>query len=296
MENAMLIVNPSSGGEKGKVFEDDVREMLISLGYDVIIRETEKEFDATHFAMEACERKLDFVVAMGGDGTINEVVNGLASESYRPKLGIIPLGTVNDFARALHIPLKPKKAIELIRKSPQATPVDIGKINDTYFMNIIAIGAIAEATFQVSVEQKSKLGPLAYLVEGVKSLAEEATFDIEICADDEEITEKSMLVLVALTNSVGGFEKLASDAEVDDGLMHIFIMKNLNAMEILNVVGSTITGKLSDNENIIYKKYSQAKISSTRELTANIDGDEGENLPLNLEVLPKHIHIVTGSE
>src|SRR4051812_20595424 len=107
----MLIVNPSSGKEEAVACLDDVKESLLERDCEIVIRQTEKENDATRFAKEACRKGYDVVVSMGGDGTLNETINGISGEEHRPSLGIIPLGTVNDFARALHIPLETPQAI-----------------------------------------------------------------------------------------------------------------------------------------------------------------------------------------
>ena len=112
MKKAMFILNPSAGKERASEYRGQVEETLASMGYEVDTRETQKAKDATHFAAEACEKKYDFVVAMGGDGTINEAVSGIAEQPHEPLFSLIPLGTVNDFARALGISLDPQEAIE----------------------------------------------------------------------------------------------------------------------------------------------------------------------------------------
>ncbi|WP_236610264.1 diacylglycerol/lipid kinase family protein [Planococcus halocryophilus] len=153
MKKAMFILNPSSGKERASEYRSQVEETLASMGYEVDTRETEKEKDATSFAAEACEKKYDFIVAMGGDGTINEAVSGIAEKPHEPLFSLIPLGTVNDFARALGISLDPPEAIEAL-KTGHEKRVDIAKVGDYYFMNILAIGDVAESTYEVDPEKK----------------------------------------------------------------------------------------------------------------------------------------------
>src|SRR5690606_15238279 len=117
----------------------------------------------------AVERKYDIVVAAGGDGTLNEVVNGLAEQDYRPKLGVIPMGTTNDFARALHIPRDIPKAVDIIVRG-DTIPVDIGRMNEKYFINIAGGGRITELTYEVPSKLKTMIGQLAYYLKGIEML------------------------------------------------------------------------------------------------------------------------------
>lgn len=112
MKKAVLIVNPSSGGEKAKEFETLAEEKLKQLFDEVVVKQTEKGGDAEQFAREAAESHFDSVFVMGGDGTVNEGISGLAEQAYRPKFGFFPLGTVNDLARALNLPMDPEEAIQ----------------------------------------------------------------------------------------------------------------------------------------------------------------------------------------
>ncbi|MDG5472880.1 YegS/Rv2252/BmrU family lipid kinase [Jeotgalibacillus sp. ET6] len=290
MKRAMIIANPSSGKEEAKKHLDKVAEVLQSLNYDIVIKETEKEMDATIFAEQACEERYDSVISMGGDGTLNEIVTGLAEKEYQPTLGIIPLGTVNDFARALSIPLDPEEAVGIL-KDADKRHVDIGKVNGKYFMNIIALGGIAEATFGVTVEQKTKLGPLAYMIEGFKKIKDKEPFDAVIHHDDQEWNGGALLILIALTNSVGGFEKLAPDAEVNDGKLHCFIIKNVSMVKLVSIATALLKGTLKEDENVEYLTASNIKVASYKNLIANVDGDEGDSVPITVEILKRHLPV-----
>ncbi|KTQ67149.1 acylglycerol kinase family protein, partial [Enterobacter cancerogenus] len=108
MKKAMIIVNPSSGKEESLQHVRNVEEILREQGYAVTVEETAQELDATRFCVTACQEAYDLVISLGGDGTLHETINGFMDQAHRPKLGVIPLGTVNDFARALQIPLSPE--------------------------------------------------------------------------------------------------------------------------------------------------------------------------------------------
>lgn len=169
MGKAMLIVNPSSGKEKGKVYKDRVYQALLKRFDEVEVKETQKGGDATEFAQVAADNNYEAVIAMGGDGTLNEVINGIAEKPHRPAFGFIPLGTVNDLARSLGVPLRPDRAIKALETARKRS-MDIGKIGDTYFMNVLAAGMIAEAVDKVSVEQKNKIRLCCLFCGRIKSL------------------------------------------------------------------------------------------------------------------------------
>ncbi|OES46281.1 YegS/Rv2252/BmrU family lipid kinase [Domibacillus iocasae] len=289
MKKAMIIANPSSGKEQAAEYIDHINMQLEKLGYETEKRLTEGEGDATRFAKEACEKKMDAVIAMGGDGTMNETVNGLAEQPHRPVMGVVPLGTVNDFARALNVPLDPEEAIAVLGGSTR--PADIGRINDHYFLNILAIGGIAEAAGEVTSAQKTTLGPLAYLVEGLKTLKEKTPFPITVEADDGVYEEEALIFLAALTNSVGGFEKLAPEAEAADGLFHCFIVKDVALPKLLRIGANLLKGDFQEDPDVLYFRTKKAKVRSTIELLANVDGDLDDPVPFELEVLKGHIDV-----
>ncbi|UOQ47033.1 diacylglycerol kinase family lipid kinase [Gracilibacillus caseinilyticus] len=291
-QQAMIIVNPSSGREKAQQYKDDIKEILQQQDYEVSVRETEKAYDALQFAEEASQSKIGLVSVLGGDGTVNEVINGLAEKEYRPMLHIIPLGTVNNFAKALNIPLKPEEASHVLNEM-NARPVDVGKINDHYFMNLVNIGAIAEATYQVSADQKSKLGPLAYFIEGVKKFSEHDIFAAEIEHDQQKEAYQVILIIIAVTDTLAGIQHVLSEAEVDDGYLHVYAIKDLTNLESVSMLTQFVNGSLKDQQQVAYWKTKEISVHTTPSKITNIDGDEGESTPIKLSVLKQHINILT---
>lgn len=291
----MFILNPSAGKERAADYKGNVEKTLKEMGYIVDTRETEKQNDATLFAKEACEEKYDFVVAMGGDGTINEAVSGLAEQPHQPLFSLIPLGTVNDFARALGISLDPEEAIVALKKGTEKK-VDIAKVGDMYFMNILAIGDVAESTSAVSTEQKTRLGALAYFIEGIKAITSDQETHFEIEHDHGVWEGNAKLVLVALTNSVGGFEKLAPEALTDDGLLHLFIVEHAKLAGFVRMAGALWRGKLEEDPAVEAIHTTKVNIKTKEPLICNIDGDEGCATPFRIEVLPRHIRALIPPE
>ncbi|MGF7047970.1 YegS/Rv2252/BmrU family lipid kinase [Paenibacillus sp. DS2015] len=295
MKRAMIIINPSSGKEEALEHVSNVEEILQDHGYNVTVNETAKELDATHYCVTACEECYDLVVSIGGDGTLHETINGLINQDHCPKLGVVPLGTVNDFARALQIPLYPEQAIRTLISSRVKT-VDIGRVNHLLFSNVVAVGSLAESLSSVSSDDKSKLGAFAYLKEGIKELMGNPSQHLVIRHDEKTWVGESPLFLAALTNSVGGFEKLAPDAAVDDGLLHCFIIKDLNIFNTLTVSISLLLGKLKDHKDVVYFTAQNVSVSSEEPVRTNVDGEEGPPLPIELSISPRRFQVIVPEE
>ncbi|OAB47400.1 diacylglycerol/lipid kinase family protein [Paenibacillus antarcticus] len=295
MQQAMIIVNPSSGQEEALEHVRQVVQLLRDTGYEITVKETAKERDATQFCITACMECYDLVVSIGGDGTLHETINGLLDQDHRPRLGVVPLGTVNDFARALQIPLNPKEAIRTLTSSRLRT-VDIGRLNNQLFANVVAAGSIAEALSCVSSKDKTQFGAFAYLKEGIKEIANQSAHPMVIRYDGLTWEGDSPLFLAALTNSVGGFETLVPDASVDDGLLHCFIIKDLNIFKTITVSMSLLWGNLKNHKDVIHFTTTHVTVSSPDSVMTNVDGEEGPSLPIELSVLPSFIQVIVPEE
>ena len=163
VKRARLIYNPTSGQEIIKKNIAEVLDVLEDVGYETSAYQTTPEpFSAQKEAERAAKAGFDLIVAAGGDGTINEVVNGVAPLEDRPRLAFIPTGTTNDYARALKIPMgNPVEAAKIIAKN-QTIKMDIGRaFGNKYFINIAAAGTLSELTYRVPSEAKSRLGYFA---------------------------------------------------------------------------------------------------------------------------------------
>ncbi|MGP4066378.1 diacylglycerol kinase [Oceanobacillus sp. M65] len=288
MKKARIIYNPTSGREAFKKELPYVLEKLETAGYETSAHATTCEGDAIEAARAAVERGYELVVAAGGDGTINEVINGIAEEDHRPKLGIIPVGTTNDFARALNIPRDIKKAADIIVNG-RTKFLDIGKVNDYFFMNIAGGGKLTELTYEVPSKLKTMLGQLAYYMKGIEMLPSLKPTRVKIEYDGTVIDEDIMLFLVANTNSVGGFEKLAPVASMDDGYFDLLILKKANLAEFIRIATLALRGAHLEDKHVIYTKAKHIKVSTEEKMQLNIDGEFGGLLPGEFLNLQQHI-------
>lgn len=289
MKRARIIYNPTSGRETFKKELPKVLARFEQAGYETSTHATTGDGDAKAAAQIAVERKYDIVIVSGGDGTINEVVNGIAEADYRPRLGVIPSGTTNDFARALSIPRDVNKAVSIILEDDNPTPLDIGKVNDKFFINIAGGGDLTELTYEVPSKLKSAIGQLAYLFKGIEMLPFLKPVSTIIEYDGNVFEGEIMLFLVANTNSVGGFEKVAPNSRIDDGYFDLLILKKANLAEFLRVVTMALRGSHIDDDLVIYTQAKHIKVTPQEKMQLNLDGEFGGLLPGEIVNLQQHI-------
>ncbi|KUF33491.1 diacylglycerol kinase [Lysinibacillus sp. F5] len=291
MKRARIIYNPTSGREVFKKHLPEVLEKLEVAGYETSCHATTCEGDATLAAKNAVERGFDIIIAVGGDGTLNEVVSGVSPFENRPKVGLIPMGTTNDFARAVHIPRNIDEAVDIIIQG-DTLPVDVGLLNgERYFINIAAGGRITELTYEVPSKMKTMLGQLAYYVKAVEMIPSIKASHMRIEYDGEVFDGDAMMFLCGLTNSVGGFEKLAPDASINDGYFTVIVLKKVSLPEFIQLAAMALRGEHLNDDRVIYKKASVVKVTTENEVHLNLDGEYGGDAPAKFENLKRHIEI-----
>ncbi|MGV3487242.1 MAG: diacylglycerol kinase [Tuberibacillus sp.] len=291
MKRARLIYNPTSGREQIKRNIPYILDRLERAGYEASCHATTGPGDATAAARAAVERKFDLVIAAGGDGTINEVVNGLAERPYRPKLGIIPMGTTNDFARAIGIAKDIKKACDVLVEGYHI-PLDIGKVNDQYFIYISGGGKLTEISYEVPSRMKTMIGQLAYYLKGIEKLPSIRPAKVKIEYDGKLFEGEIMLFFIANTNSVAGFERLAPEASLSDGMFDLLILKKVNLAEFIRLARLAIKGEHINDDKVLYAKASHVKVETDDKMQLNLDGEFGGLTPATYNNLRHHIELI----
>lgn len=294
---ARLIYNPTSGQEVMKRYVAEVLEILEGFGYETSAFQTKPDrHSARNEARRAAKAGFDLIIAAGGDGTINEVVNGVAPlpRRKRPKMAIIPTGTTNDYARALKIPRgNPIKAAQIIGKG-QTVQMDIGLArDDSYFINIAAAGTLTELTYSVPSQLKTIFGYLAYVVKGAELLPQIRLTPVRVSHDRGVFEGRVSMIFAALTNTIGGFERIAPDAKLDDGNFTLIMVKTDNLFEIIDLIRLVIAGgKHIGHKHVEYIKTGHIKIEPLGVKTPmmiNLDGEYGGDAPIELRNLKNHI-------
>lgn len=295
-KRARIIYNPTSGREAIRRDLVDILNVYEQAGYETsAFATTAAPNSALNEARRAAQAGFDLLVAAGGDGTINEVVNGIAPLEKRPMLAIIPAGTTNDYARALRIPREdPLESAKVVLQGKSAL-LDVGRANDTYFINIAAGGSISELTYSVPSKLKTMYGYLAYVVKGAELITQVKPMHLHVKYDDGEYNGIASMFFVALTNSVGGFESIVPDAQLDDGKFTLLIVKTTKLPEIITLITEVLNGgRHIDDPNLVYVKTEHIEIKPTNDMQVmiNLDGEYGGDAPVIFDNFQRHIRMV----
>lgn len=287
MKKAMLIINPTSGGEKALDYKEKLENKAKEYFEYVETKITEKAKDATAFAEEASKENYEAVIVFGGDGTVNEVISGIAEKDYIPKLGIIPGGTGNLITKLLEISQDIDEAIDQLDFN-KTNAIDIGKANKSYFGYIFSVGSLPEAIHNVEIEDKTKYGVLAYAINTIKSVIKDEVFNIKIETENGSYEGGASQVLVLLSNYYAD-KKIFEENK--DGYANILILKNASIISKISLIPDLLKGDIVENDNIEYIKAKDITISSDTKLESDIDGDQSDDLPVKITVLGNHIEI-----
>ena len=283
----MVIINPTSGGEQALNYKEKIENKAKEYFEVVETRITEKALDATYFAEEAAKEKYEAVIVFGGDGTVNEVISGIAEKEYIPKLGIIPGGTGNLITKLVQIDQDIDKAIESLDFN-LTNKIDIGKANNHYFGYIFSVGSLPEAIHNVEIEDKTKFGMFAYAINTVKSVIRDEVFNIKVETENGNYEGDASQVLVLLSNYFSD-KKIFDENKV--GYANILILKDASIFSKLSLIPDLLKGDVVENDSIEYIKAKTIKISSDIEIESDIDGDQSDDLPVEIKVLGNHIEI-----
>lgn len=292
-----VIINPTAGRQLVQKNADKVVRSLISSGIvrQAEIIETKGAGDAYRAARDFSSYSVDLIMVVGGDGTVHEVVNGLIDGGHKTPLAIFPAGTVNDFATAMQIPRDPDAFVQMIRRF-DVRPVDVGKVEDRYFFNVLAGGILTDVAYKTPSESKTLLGQLAYIINGALDLPNQLfnVIPITIDADDVHIEDDVLLFLVSNTTSVGGFRCLAPDASFEDGLLDVLVVHRQGILELLPLLVQLMNGDHVANSKVSYFQARTVRISSRDQtrVPLDLDGEQYGKLPVTVTAIPAAINIL----
>lgn len=261
---------------------DTLRQQVARLrarGHSVTPRITFEAGDATHFAREARIRGADLVISAGGDGTLNEAVNGLIDLNgldrgeHQPALGIVPLGTGNDFAGTLGIPEEIPLAIRNAVEGPRAL-VDAARMNGRIFLNVSSGGLGAEATEDASDRAKRLLGSVAYFVSGARKFAALRPSNATFTAGGHRVYDGPFLFFaVGNGRRAGGGNFITPRANLGDGLLDLCIVEAVSHGDFLRLLPDLRAGNHAENPHVLYRQVTDVHIEPRGPITANVDGE-----------------------
>jgi YegS/Rv2252/BmrU family lipid kinase len=239
-------------------------------GHLVEVKLTAEAGEATAFASEAAARGVDVVAAAGGDGTVNEVVNGL--DGYDVPLGVIPLGTANDFARQVGIPPDADHAMDVIlQRKPRR--FDTASLNGRRFLNVSTGGIGAEATAETPASAKDTLGPMSYAISGMRKLAEFKPYAGKFTSEDFNFEGEFLMFAVGLMRSTGGGTMVTPLASASDGLLDLCIVEAMSRREFATTALKVKRGEHVGHPGVHYKQLRAVTIEGPEELSVNVDGE-----------------------
>lgn len=271
MNNILFIINPIAGGGKAKSLISQIEKTMdkYNRNYDILFTKEPKE------AIKIAKQNVDnyeIIVAVGGDGTINEVAKGIISVG-RGILGIVPGGTGNDMAKSLGISMDPEKSLEMLNRGFKRE-IDIGKVNNSSFLNITSVGLDAEVIENHNKFKNRIKGVAVYILSAIYTLFNFKDKDLEIEIDGKLLKEEIMLFAVGNGKYYGGGMKIIPAAQVNDGFLHICIVSGISKLKTMILFPTIFKGN-----HIKYKKYvriykaKEIKIRAKTKISINVDGE-----------------------
>ncbi|MFA7410792.1 MAG: YegS/Rv2252/BmrU family lipid kinase [Tissierellaceae bacterium] len=293
LKKVKIIFNPSSGRQTMERRIDRLCKLLLDDGYTVNKFITKEKNDALNETIKSCREGWDFLVVSGGDGTVNEVAKGIISCERKIPVAILPSGTVNDFANYLKIPKNINEFYKLIKRE-NIIDVDLGKVNDEYFVNVAAGGLLSGVGYLVPTETKMVLGRMAYYIEGLREITLQIIDPIKVKVESEDYSseEEILLFLVSNSSSIGGFKKIAPNADVLDGLLDVIIIRKTDVQNLASIFFNIFRGEHVNHPDVKYFKTTFLRIESKEKVDIDIDGEYGGVLPASFEVVPRVFKIM----
>lgn len=298
MKQAMVVVNPSSGKESGPDYTSKLIQVIKDQYDTVTIKQTRGDGDAQAFAQESAEQGYDALYLVGGDGTINEGINGIANQDHRPVVGLVPLGTVNNASSMLGFAKNYDQAIQQFA-DVKTRKMDIGQVNDSYFVSSVVTGVLAASVKDVSAESKTQLGPFAYIQESLSAFGDDSATDFSISIDGEESQAQLSLIVVSVGNALLRLQNLFPEASIDDGCLNLVALEVTNLGEKMGLISQILTTGVQNSDKLDYIRCHSCQIKALKEDKdhgAIVDGDFGPELPLDIKVLPQHIEVFVPNE
>lgn len=256
---------------------------------------TRKRGDAERISRAAARRGCGYLVVAGGDGTLNEVVNGIARADHPPRIGIAPLGTGNDFARTLALPFSLEENIDILRAG-KTRAIDIVRVRSDrirYFINVAAGGFSGIVRTKMTPEIKKNWGPLAYIRGAAAALPKLRAYKTRIVLDDrEELSVPLYNLIIANGRFAAGGLPIAADADPADALLDVVVIPKRSAREMALLAAEIILGKHCANRAIIFRRTRKVSIRSRPGMCFNVDGELVGRAPATFQILPHALRLV----
>ena len=287
---ALIISNPKSGTSETMLGE--VLGTIESLYEEIIIKKTREIGDALRFAKES--GLFDHLIVIGGDGTLNEVVNGLMTLELeeRPTVGIIPAGTCNDFARALELPIQPTQAASII-KSNHEQHVDVIQVDEMYALNFVGVGLIADTSRQIDPNEKESLGSIGYFLATIRQFREADPFQIRLRREDELLYDGDVSFLYVGNGSyLGTVPTKLETQSFSDGMLEVVHSSSIGFPMIRQLLAQQL-GLDQKSEEWNHFQTSHVEVELNEPQLIDIDGEHFETDHLSIQIRERALTFLT---
>lgn len=289
MKKVRFIYNPYSGENIILHELDKVMKLHQEKGYQVVPYRIQKDKDIDE-AFDIIDKDYKYVLVAGGDGTVDSVVNAMMNRGINLPIGILPVGTANDFGKFIGIPSDVTKACnQILESEPKA--VDIGKINDKYFINVASSGLFTDVSQKTDLNLKNTIGKLAYYLKGIEEIPNFRKLKVHLKSKEVDFNGEMYLILVFNGQTAGNF-KLATRADVNDGYLDVIMIKAVAIIEILPLFIKILKGEHLDSDKVIYFKTDDILIESEEDIVVDIDGEKGPDFPLRIRCIKGGIKVL----
>lgn len=290
MKKVKLIYNPYSGENLILSKLDTVINIHQQAGYVIVPYRIEKDESILNAFVDIKDGDYSYILVAGGDGTVDSVVNAMARSGISLPIAILPVGTANDFAKFLGIPFDISKACKQIINS-NITTVDLGSINDKYFVNVASTGLFTDVSQKTDINLKNTIGKLAYYLKGLEELPNFRKLKVNI--KSKEITfQGQMYFLLVFNGKTAGNFNLATKSDATDGLLDVIIFKAIPIYELIPLFIKILRGEHLESENVMYFKTDNLFIECDENIVTDIDGEKGPEFPLEIKCIKGGLKIL----
>lgn len=288
MKKVRFIYNPYSGENVILHELDKVIKLHQNKGYQIVPYRIERDKDISD-AFDIIDETYAYILIAGGDGTVDSVVNAMKSRDIDLPIAVLPVGTANDFATFLGMPQDVSECCEQIL-STEAKSIDIGKINEKYFVNVASSGLFTDVSQKTDVNLKNTIGKLAYYLKGIEEIPNFRKLKVKLTSKEMTYDGEMYLILVFNGQTAGSF-KLATRADVTDGMLDVIMIKAVAIREILPLFIKILKGEHLDSDKVLYFKTDDIVIESKEDIVTDIDGERGPDFPLHIQCIKEGIKV-----
>ena len=285
-----FIYNPYSGENLILSKLDKVISLHQEAGYTIVPYRITAGEDVGVALNDIKDGNYKYILIAGGDGTVDSVVNAMAKSGISLPIGILPVGTANDFSKFLGMPSDVEEACKQILSS-EVKSVDLGSINDKYFVNVASTGLFTDVSQKTDVNLKNTIGKLAYYLKGLEELPNFRKLHVNILSKEVEFDGEMYLLLVFNGATAGNFN-LATRADACDGLLDIIMFKAVQICELLPLFIKVLKGEHLDSNKVLYFKTDYLKVECHEDIVTDIDGEKGPDFPLEIKCIKGGLKIL----